>query len=96
MRKNNNNLFDSLVAPISKETQVITRKFSIRPWVKNVKEELSVVEGIREQFIKFRDLENEFVEIAISEIKRNTTANPATCGTKAHRCQSGPTHDPLR
>jgi len=69
MRKNNN--FDSLVAPISKKTQIFTRKFSLRPQVKNAAEELSVADGIREQFLKFRDLENEFVEVAVGEIKRN-------------------------
>jgi len=62
---------DYLVAPIVRDTQVITRKFSLRPRVGSVPNELKVIGGIREQFLKFRDLENEFVEVAVVEIKKN-------------------------
>lgn len=56
---------------ISKGRNFITRKFSLRPQVKNIKEELKIIDALRRQFIKFRNLENEFIEHAISELRKN-------------------------
>jgi len=49
----------------------ITRKFSLRPEINNVENSLEIIKGIRNQFLKFRDLENEFIEFAVQELRKD-------------------------
>jgi len=49
----------------------ITRKFSLHPEMNNVENKLEIIKGIRNQFLKFRDIENEFIEFAVQELRKD-------------------------
>ncbi len=51
----------------------LARKFSLRVKVELKREELKVINRLRDQFVKFRNLENIFIEFAVRQIRIDPT-----------------------